>query len=802
MRANGVRHRTVEWICAAAGVGLGLAVCTGQSSTLATHQKRMSFHNRLLLNRAVVEHLHRIEVMLLARDADLAAARALVESLGGHVQRSYPDVGYMRVEVPTEQLSTLVDSDSIAAYQISSMSKATWYRDGAPEGNAEMHRGFEVLPPDGAPAPVPHGDLPVLSAASSRQSGYTAEDDAGVGEWITQHPTFDGRGVTIALLESGEPAFLDSIVGTAKALDGRSLPKLAGILNTIDPDEPDETRVSLDTVVKTETTWARVGARTYIVPAPGAYRLGVFELPAGSNLVHRFGVLENETTNAILVDTNGDASFQDETPVADVNDRFDARTLRLTHPQRDISFVMARGRRAHTVHLYLAIGSHQTMTLSVAAGSRSKDGLAYGVSPNARVLLVRTRDIQYRLNDLIEGYLETAARSDVDIFCDSSGIEIVPDTADDFSGLVFRRFTEKYRKPVIHSAGNLQLLMNSVNALGEGFSVGGAIGSATFAALFGGGEIGGLFVSPIGSAGPAIDGSIKPDFLAPMHRIAADLPGAAASSGLPKNGPTDRLPVGYQLSGGTSASSPYAAGVVALLISGAKQQHVPYSLGALERALRIGARFLPDFPSYQQGNGVLDVNMAWHELTHDVAVPHIVTSATIVHPLAQYAAHGADGQGIFEFEGWTAGTTQTRNIRFRRESGPVEPTSYRVSWTGNDGTFATAPSVTLPLNETVGASVTIHPRSPGADSALLNLHDPATDAIVHRVQATIVASESFDSATRSLRIAGALPLMRVNTHYFQVPDDVGMMSLELHVERGIVRPRILPSHSLVPYYYQ
>src|SRR5438874_1687480 len=160
--------------------------------------------------------------------------------------------------------------------------------------------------------------------------------------------------------------------------------------------------------------------------------------------------------------------------------------------------------------------------------------------------------------------------------------------------------------------------MNSATAMGGGFSVGGSIGPRTFAALFGGRTLDGLVVHPVGGAGPTLDGALKPDFLAPVHRIAADLPWNAASDPLPKNAPAARLPKGYQISCCTSATSPYAAGVAALLISAAKQQHVPYSLESLERAMRIGARFLPHVPSHEQGNGVLDVNAAWRELTHPV----------------------------------------------------------------------------------------------------------------------------------------------------------------------------------------
>jgi Subtilase family len=776
---------------------------TTLTATAATQSRRMSFHNRLLLNRAVVSRLRTLEVMLVAGDHGVAPAAALVERIGGRVERTFGAVGYLRVDVPTDKLLELVASPDIEAYQIASLSKASWYRDGPPQANAELHRGFEISTPLSVPPAAIDPRLPLLSPEASRDAGFTADDDVGVGEWIERHPTFDGRGVTIALVENGLPSFTDPGLRGAKTLDGRDVPKLAGILNTIDPDEPDETRVSLSSEVDAAASWSRIGARTYILPRPGRYRFGLFNLPAGTNLVHQFGVLEDESTHEVWVDTNGNSDFQDETPVADVNERFDVRVLKLTHPRpTDLGFVMARGRAPHSVHLYVAVGSHQTMTFSVAAGSRTDESLAYGVAPNARVLLVRTRTPEYRLVDIVEGYLEAAARPDVDLFSDSSGIDLVPDTAADFAGLLFSRLSAVYGKPFFHAAGNMHLFLNSATALGVGFSVGGSLGARTFAALAGGGTLDGLLVHPLSAAGPSLDGAIAPDFLAPMHRIAADLPGGNRVAALPKNAAAARLPSGYQISCCTSASSPYAAGVAALLLSAAKQQRAPYSVDSLGRALRIASHFISGWPASQQGNGVLDVNAAWRELVAGVDAPRIRSFAGVVHPLAQYAARGGEGQGIFEFGVWTTGMTGSRELRLRRESGPREPVTYRVSWTGNDDTFTTARSVTLPLNVTVAVPVTIVVRSPGAHDALLNLHDPATDAIIFRSQATVVAPERPSAASGSVRMTGRVPLMRVKAHYVQVPRGVATMSIELEVIRGTIRAAILPSHGLFPNYYQ
>ncbi len=771
--------------------------------------RRMSFHNRLLLNRAVVSKLKSIEVLVLAAGEarpdgfilHTEEIAALARHVGGRVVRAERDIGYLRIEMPTERLLELVASPAIAAYQIASLSKASWYRDGPPMSNAEMFRGFEVAPIAATEPSDTHAGLPSLSTAASREPGYTADDDVGIGEWMAEHPTFDGRGVTIALVETALPSFTDPTLRPAKTLDGRDVPKIAGILNTLGPADRDDTRVLLDTEVQVDTSWARVWSRTYVLPRPGAYRAGLLRLPAGSNLVHQFCVLEHEETREVWIDSNGDASFQDETPLADVNERFEPRLLKLTHPRKaDVSFVMGRGREPNTVHIYIGRGSHQAMTVGVAAGSRTEKSLAYGVAPNARVLLVRNHGSDYELDVLLEGFIDVAKRPDVDVISSSAGITMVPDTAADFGGLLFQRLADVYRKPVLLGAGNTHSELATSKALGAALTVGGSLGPATAAALHGGRPLEGLMVHRISAAGPSIDGAIKPDFLAPMERLAVDLPWNRGLEAVPRNAPTHRLPAGYQISCCTSASSPYAAGVAALLISAAKQQNVPYSTERLARALRLSSRFLPGFGSHEQGNGVLDVAAAWRALIDYMEVPRIVASARIVHPLARYAARGSEGQGIFEFEGWTAGMSGTREIRLRRESGPQSPISYQLTWIGNDGTFHTAPRVMLPLGRTIAVPVTIAPKTTGVHSALLNLHD-ASKTIVFRTQATIVAADRIDEASGSVRITGRLGPMRINSHYIHVPAGAGAISFDVDVIQGVVAPSILPAHGLFPGYY-
>ena len=291
--------------------------------------------------------------------------------------------------------------------------------------------------------------------------------------------------------------------------------------------------------------------------------------------------------------------------------------LKLAHPRKaEVSFVMGRARKPHVVHIYLGKGGHWSMTVSVAAGSRTDDSLAYGVAPNARVLLVRVGDGSDRTTaSVFEGFIAAAQRPDVDVISSSTGLFMVPDTAADFGGGLMRRVVGVYQKPIVVSAANSGQMLAYVYALGSVLSVGGVLSPATYASLHGGRALEQLIVHPTGAAGPSIDGMIKPDLLAPMERLAAILPWQAEIDAVPRNAPTRRIPPGYQIGCCTSSTAPYAAGVIALLASAAKQSGVPVNADGLYRALKSTARLVPGFQPHQQGNGAIDINAAWLELT-------------------------------------------------------------------------------------------------------------------------------------------------------------------------------------------
>jgi len=765
--------------------------------------RRMSFHNRLLLNRATVTGLRTLEVMVAAVDGRSPDVSAETLRVGGRVVKTEAAVDYLRVDIPTERLVEFAASPAIAAYQIASLSRGTWYRDGPPQMEAEMIRAIERSVLATPSTTKPAIDLPQLTPTQARGAGYTGDEDSGVGDWRTAHPTFDGRGVTIALLESAMPNFSHPTIGSAKSLDGQDIPKLVGIVNTLADDVQDNTKVQLGDVIVAKPGWNRTGELTYVFPRTGRFRFGLFKVWVSRTLRQQFGVLRDEDTGEVWVDANDDGDFRDEPPIIDVNARMDVRALKITSPKPwDLTFVVAHGRTPDVVHIYPSTSSHQAMTLSVAAGSETNEGLARGVAPGARVLLVRNNAPQHYVRNYVESYLEIMKRPDVDVISDSASVDMVPNTAADFMGLLFDRMIAVYGKPIFHGAGNVHGFLSSASSQGKRvFTVGGSIGPRTFTALYGGATLPEIIVHPVASNGPSIDGAIKPDFVTTVNLLSATIPSSAPPDLLPANAPTAWLPGDYEISCCTSSSGPYAAGVGALVISAAKQQHIPWTAESLGRALRVGARFIDGTPASDQGNGVLHVERAWNELQRRNDVPQITSEANIAHPFATTAAQGAVGSGLFERDGWVVGMEGIRTIRFRRDSGPAANIRYRVSWTGNDGTFATDSEINLRLGQFVPLPIHITASSPGRHSAIVNLHDPTSDAIVYRTETTIVASTTLSSSNPEIRIDGTVALMKRNEHYFTVPSNTGAVVIQLDVRRGSVYAEEIPAHGLYVDYY-
>jgi hypothetical protein len=127
------------------------------------------------------------------------------------------------------------------------------------------------------------------------------------------------------------------------------------------------------------------------------------------------------------------------------------------------------------------------------------------------------------------------------------------------------------------------------------------------------------------------------------------------------------------------------------------------------------------------------------------------------------------GTGIYDREGVTAGDSYSRTYTLTRTNGNANPITYNLSWVGNDGTFSTAGSVTLPLNTATPLQVDIDP-DVGAHSAILNFDDPSSPGIEFQTMNTVIAPYEFSEGNGFAQsVSGSVGRGQQLHYFFRVP---------------------------------
>lgn len=111
--------------------------------------------------------------------------------------------------------------------------------------------------------------------------------------------------------------------------------------------------------------------------------------------------------------------------------------------------------------------------------------------------------------------------------------------------------------------------------------------------------------------------------------------------------------------------------------------------------------------------------------------------------------------------------------------------TFELTWEGNYGTFKSASSVVLPLNQPVDLSVEIPVTSPGAHSAILNLDHPSVAGHAHRLLAAVVAAYRFSAADRyTVNAELTVPRPGDRPVFVEVPAGAAALVFSAHAEDG------------------
>ncbi len=738
-----------------------------------------------------------------------AAVSAMVERLGGRIGYRADEVDYLRARVPVDRVQEIARHELIHAADISI---------------ARRPKSFGLAERSGGPLPFEPADTiwPPLPGAGPLLRRYHPRDDVRASSFLEAHPTYDGRGVTIAMMDMSPDMLLPELQ-SALSLDGRKIPKIAVFRNALDPEIEDDGRwVSMDADVRAKEGVFELHNASWSAPRDGVFRFGFFDEamvdtsgvfgsqgleedinrdgnPQGAS--RRFGVLWDFAAGDVWVDTDQDLDFTDEATLGEYDERGVFGVFGTDDPEtpvrESVGFGVQLDEDRGRVALNAGIARHATLVVGAAVASLGDAGRFEGMAPGARLASVAEGGSLY---GQIEATIVAARRPEVDIiyFEQSSNITRSYLLRDGrlAASVVFDRLTERYGVSILSPTHNFPVLGATDDiVMGRGvIGVGGHESRENFFRNHGVRVEREDNLLITGGYGPMGDGSLKPDVISPSNYVSTSRgwEEGRAMAGL------FQLPPGYTIAGGTSTATPTAAGAVALLISGAKQEGRTLSPREIRYAVTRGARWVPHIEAYKQGNGVISVAGAWNvleQLEAGALEVEIGVQAPVKTSYSHLLPTPHQGLGIYERRGLRKGENVVREITLTRLSGPAGPMTFEVQWDGNDhGAFSSRREVTLGLRRPAPFSVSIGTDSSGVYSAHMTLRHEGVAGYAHRMLAAVAVGEPLNERN-NYRWEQELDVPRpgMSSRFVEVPEGVSLLEVRASwedrpVQLSVVRP--------------
>src|SRR5256886_8485799 len=258
-------------------------------------------------------------------------------------------------------------------------------------------------PPAVSPAPEPAdvtatGAEPALPPPIAYISGLMPLRSTGVEQFRAKHPTYDGRGVLIGILDTGvDPAVPGLIVTSAGA------PKIVDLR-----DFSGEGRVTLSPVIPAADGTVAVGGRKLVgggrirrLTTGTTWYAGMFrELPLGKlpaadlngngTNTDAFPVIVVKAVDGwvAFLDTNLNGSFEDEMPLHDY--RQGRETIALGTQPIALAANLQETNGVPTLDLVFDNGGHGTHVAGIAAGHNLFNVAGFdGVAPGAQLIRLK-----------------------------------------------------------------------------------------------------------------------------------------------------------------------------------------------------------------------------------------------------------------------------------------------------------------------------------------------------------------------------------------------------------------------------
>ncbi|MDG4803747.1 S8 family serine peptidase [Micromonospora sp. WMMD980] len=748
-------------------------------------------HDAGLLADAQAQRKPAVTVIVATDKGKAGEVTAEIRKLGGTVTHRVDQVGYVLAQVPTDKVVKAAKLPGVSALDLNESITL-------PDPRAESLPGRRV-----AAQAAPSGP----GAATPADNPYMPTGETGAVAFKKAHPTWDGRGVTIGIMDSGvdldNPALQTTSTGERKIVDW---------VTATDPLlEGDLTWRAMRTQV-TGPSFTAAG-RQWTAPA-GTWLFNVFneKITEGSEPggdVNRdgdtsdsFGILYDPSSHDIRVDSDQDGDFTDNPVMRPYKERFDvghfgaddpATAVREQMPfvveyREDVDLAPAGlpGQTADFVNIGIIEDAHGSHVAGITAANDMLGNTRFdGAAPGAK--LVSSRACTWgggcTAAALTTGMVDLVVNRKVDVVNMSIGGLPALNDANNARAELYDRLITDYGVQMFISAGNSGPGVNTVgdpSVADNVVSVASSISRETWLANYGSVTRRPYQLHPFSSRGPREDGGFKPTISAPGSAIST-IPLWQAGSPAAEAGYS--LPPGYAMFNGTSMASPQATGGAALLLSAARATDIGVTPAALRRAVVSSASWIRGEPAYAQGNGLLDVPGAWKLLAKPVTPRGYTASAPVCTPISDFLATPDRGTGVYNRcapgqGGQKAGQARTYQVKVTRTSGPAGVIRHKLQWRGNDGTFRAPTSVDLPLNKAVSIPVTATPKA-GAHGAILRIDDPRTKVVDFEVLNTVVAATRPTRPAYAFSGSGSVDRNSTTSFFVSVPEGAAALQVNL-----------------------
>ncbi len=747
-------------------------------------------HDAELLAEAEAAKKKFVTVIVAAELGKSADVAAKIKALGGVVTRRFDQIGYVLASVPIAKVLAASKLAGVSAVDLEETIKL-------PETGIARENAAKAAALD-APGPTTPAANP-----------YMPTDETGSVDFKKKNPKYDGRGITIGIMDSGvdidHPALAKTTTGERKIVDW---------VTATDPllEGDGSWRGMLTTVTGPTFTFA---GGTWKAPE-GTWRINRFSesITANSDAagdVNRdgdttdtWGILYDPVSHDIRVDTNQNLDFTDDAVMRPYKEKYDIghfgtdnaatqvveRMPFVVEYREDVDLTPAGlpGQLADFVNIGIPESLHASHVAGIAAGNDLFGNAAFdGQAPGAKIVSSRACSWGGGCTNvaLTTGMADLVINRGVDVINMSIGGLPSLNDGTNAQATLYNELITKYGVQMFISAGNSG---PGVNTIGEPsgatavVSVAASISDDTWLSNYGSATRKPLQLFPFSSRGPREDGGFKPNISAPGSAVSLSptwevIPGLAT---VPYT-----LPAGYSMQNGTSMASPQAAGGAALLLSAAKANGIKVSPASLRRAIYSTADSISGEDVNEQGYGQLNVPDAWKLLAKKSPVRDYKATAPVCTPLDDLLTPTpGQGAGIYNRcaasdGGFKPGQVKIQTIKLTRTSGPSYPVIHTLSWIGDRSSFISSPIVVLPLNKTVSVPVVVRASKDGLASAILKVDDPTTPVIDFEVLNTIVSGIDTKKPSYATSFSGQVDRASTTSYYVTVPEGTKALQVDL-----------------------